>query len=195
LYYNITGTSNTGCGYTAGPANGYSNLTNSTALGNLATNTASNQVRIGNTAVTSIGGYTGWSNLSDERFKKSIQENVPGLEFIDKLRPVTYQLDVIKLDQFLGYSEKDPDYQSSGDKADDVYTGFVAQEVEEAAQSIGFDFSGIDPAQNDNDHYSLRYAEFVVPMVKAIQEQQQMINNLIDENSELKQRLERLENN
>ena len=55
------------------------------------------------------------------------------------------------------------------------YTGFLAQEVEEAARSVGFDFSGVDKPKNANDLYSLRYAEFVVPLVKAVQEQQTVI--------------------
>jgi len=48
--------------------------------------------------------------------------------------------------------------------------GFIAQEVEQAAHSIGYDFSGVDAPKNENDFYGLRYAEFVVPLVKAVQE-------------------------
>jgi len=51
-----------------------------------------------------------------------------------------------------------------------VYTGFVAQNVEKAAQEIGYDFSGVETPPNDGTPYSLRYAEFVVPLVKAVQE-------------------------
>ena len=51
-----------------------------------------------------------------------------------------------------------------------VQTGFIAQEVEEAAKATGFEFSGIDKPKSDNDYYGLRYAEFVVPLVKAVQE-------------------------
>ena len=47
---------------------------------------------------------------------------------------------------------------------------------------------GVDPAQNENDHYGLRYAEFVVPLVKAVQEQQVMIEELKKEIEELKRR-------
>lgn len=36
-------------------------------------------------------------NLSDGRFKEDVQENVPGLEFIKELRPVTYTVNVDKL--------------------------------------------------------------------------------------------------
>jgi trimeric autotransporter adhesin len=55
------------------------------------------------------------------------------------------------------------------------YSGFLAQEVEAAAKSAGYDFSGVDGPKNNNDIYGLRYAEFVVPLVKAVQEQQQML--------------------
>ncbi len=49
-----------------------------------------------------------------------------------------------------------------------VQTGFVAQDVETAAQSAGYDFSGVD-VDKKTGLYSLRYAEFVVPLVKAVQ--------------------------
>ena len=51
-----------------------------------------------------------------------------------------------------------------------VYTGFVAQDVEKAARELNYDFSGVDAAKNDKDLYGLRYSEFVVPLVKAVQE-------------------------
>jgi hypothetical protein len=118
LYGNQTGANNTSCGFSAGSSIlgntnctwiGYdadqtalTNFTNSTALGNASRMTASNQVRIGNSSVTSIGGFVGWSNVSDGRYKKDIKENVPGLEFINKLKPVTYHLDIAGLQEFLG---------------------------------------------------------------------------------------------
>ena len=49
-------------------------------------------------------------------------------------------------------------------------TGFLAQDVEEAARQTGYDFSGLVKPQNENDLYSLRYSDFVVPLVKAAQE-------------------------
>jgi hypothetical protein len=59
-----------------------------------------------------------------------------------------------------------------------LLTGFVAQEVEKAAKETGFDFSGVDKPKTENGLYALRYAEFVVPLVKAVQEQQQLIKDL-----------------
>lgn len=48
--------------------------------------------------------------------------------------------------------------------------------MEKAADEAGYNFSGIIIPKNDKEHYSLSYESFVVPMVKAIQEQQLMIN-------------------
>lgn len=56
-----------------------------------------------------------------------------------------------------------------------LYTGFIAQEVEKAARETGFNFSGVSAPAHKDGIYSLRYAEIVVPLVKAVQEQQQMI--------------------
>ena len=45
-------------------------------------------------------------------------------------------------------------------------TGFIAQEVEQAATASGFNFHAIHKPENDNDHYGLSYSQFVVPLVK-----------------------------
>src|SRR5262249_1225742 len=57
-----------------------------------------------------------------------------------------------------------------GDKNSPVTTGFIAQEVEQAAKKVNYDFSGVDAPKNDKDMYGLRYSDFVVPLVKAVQE-------------------------
>jgi hypothetical protein len=146
------------------------NFSNTTAVGYSAVRTASNQVRIGNSSVTSIGGKVGWSTVSDARFKKNIEEKVIGLDFIMALRPVTYNLDMDAIANF----HETPDslrLEESERKAGDILqTGFIAQEVELAAKKLGYDFSGIDAPKNDKDNYGLRYSEFVVPLVKAMQE-------------------------
>jgi trimeric autotransporter adhesin len=73
------------------------------------------------------------------------------------------------------------------------YTGFIAQEVEAAAKKSGFDFSGVDKPKNDTDQYALRYAEFVVPLVKAVQEQQAIIDAQNKKIQQLTERIEKLE--
>jgi len=58
---------------------------------------------------------------------------------------------------------------------------------------FGFDFSGVDASKNENDFYALRYAEFVVPLVKAVQEQQEIIEDQQKQIDELMKRIEKLE--
>ncbi|MFZ9432042.1 MAG: tail fiber domain-containing protein, partial [Bacteroidia bacterium] len=170
-------------------------LANTTTLGFQAQATANNQVRIGNNGVTSIGGFAAWTNLSDGRYKKNIEKNVPGLEFIMQLEPVTYNFDFDGINKAnKSIPESDQLSSENNANANVRFTGFIAQDVEKAAQSIGYDFSGVDKAKNENDFYGLRYSEFVVPMVKAIQEQQSQIETLKKQNAELMRRLTELEN-
>lgn len=186
LFNNVTGSYNTAVGANAGSTFNLGSgntlvgagadataggITNSVAIGAGATVTASNQVRLGNFSTTSIGGQVGFSSLSDGRFKMNIQESASSIDFIMKLRPVTYQFDLPGL---------------SPDAKKMVHSGFVAQEVEKAAAASGYAFSGIDKPKNDSDPYGLRYSDFVVPLVKAMQEQQQMIRQLQQEIAELK---------
>jgi hypothetical protein len=175
---------------------------NSIALGSSVTITASNQARIGNSSTTSIGGFVNWTNISDGRYKKDIRQDVPGLGFIMKLKPVTYHLDIIGINNKLtGDAQTDPYIKKAiADKESMLISGFVAQDVERAAKEAGYDFSGVDKPKNGNDFYGLRYADFVVPLVKAVQEQQQVIstqqqqiNDLKAQNEEMARRLAAIE--
>ena len=177
---------------------------NTIALGESALSSASNQARIGNSFITSIGGYVGWSNISDGRVKKNISENVPGLAFINMLKPLTYNLDLEAADKIIQRpANKDKDgniimampFETAAriQKEQIVYSGFIAQDVEKAAKELSFDFSGVDVAKNDNDLYGLRYAEFVVPLVKAAQQLSKQKNDLIKQNEDLLKRMEKLE--
>jgi trimeric autotransporter adhesin len=203
LFSNTTGSNNTALGCNASTASGA--LTNAMALGYTATVSSSNQVVVGNSSVTSIGGYANWTNFSDGRYKRNIQQNVPGLAFINKLNPVTYTLDIAAIEAKLhegqpslpasvaggsgvaggggvaggagapgAYSSPSADpvmKQAMQEKSAVTYTGFVAQEVEKAADSLGFVFSGIDkPKDINKSFYGLRYGDFVPALVRAVQE-------------------------
>lgn len=138
-----------------------------------------NRVEIGNTSVFWIGGQVSWSTYSDGRFKENVSENVPGLSFIKKLRPVTYNLNIHKQNQMIYKGkENQMEWDSKYDIEKIKMTGFIAQEVEQAAKEVGYDFSGIEKPVNENGIYSIRYSEFVVPLVKAVQEQQKIIEEL-----------------
>ncbi len=190
LLNNTTGSNNTAIGYTAGT--NYSGLSNTTAIGYDTRVSSSNRVHIGNTSVTWIGGQVTWDTYSDERAKNNINEDVKGLDFINELRPVTYYFDKKKMDELIGTVDSS-DYQGKYDIEKIKQTGFLAQDVEKAAIKSGYDFSGIKKPKDKTGYYSLAYAEFVVPLVKAVQEQQQMLEKQNNTIELLMKRLEILE--
>ncbi len=210
---------NTAIGFAAGDSydNGFNNVFigantdvngagyyNVVVIGQAALATASNQVTIGNPATNSYRAYANWSNISDGRVKQNIKQNVPGLSFINKLQPITYNLDLNAADKIIQSVRKDStgkiiaynniEQAARQEKEKIVYTGFVAQDVEKAAKSVSYNFSGVDAAKNDKDVYGLRYAEFVVPLVKAVQELSKQNDSLQKQNNDLEARLARLEN-
>ncbi|HEY2727023.1 MAG TPA: hypothetical protein VGI61_07615, partial [Parafilimonas sp.] len=94
---------------------------------------------------------------------------------------ITYNLDLDAADKIIdrpamedknGKVIQPSQFQKESRKAKEqiVYTGFVAQDVEKAAQSLNYNFSGIDKPDNANTLYGLRYSDFVVPVVKGMQE-------------------------
>ena len=93
-----------------------------------------------------------------------------------------------------GGTKPDLDFPGKYDIEKIRQTGFIAQEVDKAAQASGFDFSGVVKPANDNDLYSLRYSDFVVPLVKAVQEQQQQITDLQKLVGDLQNTIKQLQN-
>ena len=170
LSTNISGNENTALGHGADVSG--INFTNAMALGYGAIVTATNNVRIGNSAVTVIEGQVAWSHPSDIRLKENIEESGLGLEFINSLNPVTFN------------------YKADGQDGIE-YTGFIAQEVE--AVLNGAEFSGLNKPQNDDAFYSLSYSTFVVPLVNAVQEIWNKVFTNQEKISELEERIKVLE--
>ena len=102
LYNNTTGRGNTAVGGFADVTS--PSLNNATAIGYNARVSASNTIVIGHTDVTVIGGYTNWSNLSDCRYKRDVQDDIKGLDFIIRLRPVSFKMDLQALEARMGVS-------------------------------------------------------------------------------------------
>jgi hypothetical protein len=209
LSANISGSNNVGVGYKSlatnssggsitaiGSASDVSvdGLTNATAIGANAVVTASNMVQIGSPSVTTIQGQVPFTTPSDGRFKFNIREDVKGLDFILKLRPVTYQFDTRKQENFMRGMESGGTPVVYDDAMMVRRTGFIAQEVEQAAKMTGYDFDGLKIPRNEKEYYSLSYSSFVVPLVKAVQEQegvikqqQQRIDDLTKQVKELRE--------
>ncbi len=139
-----TGNYNTFLGISGSTAD----VDNCTAVGMDAYCDATNQVRLGNYFVTSIGGKVGWSALSDARAKSDIQDLDLGLSFVLALRPVSYR------------------YKSGNGRID---MGFVGQDVESL---LGEGYNVLDVGGDAERTLSIRYSELIAPLVKAVQEQQ-----------------------
>jgi hypothetical protein len=153
LYRNATGSYNTACGYKADVIS--TNLTNTTAIGYNAIANASNKVRLGNTSVTVIEGQVGFTAASDARIKTNIQSIDKGIDFVMQLKPVSYLM------------------KESADKR--INWGFIAQDVESL---VGVDNAVLTVGEDDERSLGLRYTDFISPIVKAMQEQQKLIEDL-----------------
>ncbi len=79
---------------------------------------------------------------------------------------------------------KDEDYKAS---SSNTFIGFIAQEVEAAANKRSYQFIGVHRQKNEDNTYSLRNAEFTVPLVKVVQ-------GLSNENTQLKADVAALKN-
>ena len=191
---NQTGFYRTGIGYDANSLS--TTQHNNTGVGHGANPTASNQVRLGDPFVNSIGGQVSFSTFSDERFKMNVRnDEVVGLDFILALKPCTYNYDIHAYERWVDeqYGVQDRKGQEQGYAIEAIrFSGFLAQEVEKTAERLGYQFSGVDPPESEKDTYALRYAEFVVPLVKAVQEQQAMISSLESTVLELQEQLRAL---
>ncbi|OFX35717.1 MAG: hypothetical protein A2X08_12075 [Bacteroidetes bacterium GWA2_32_17] len=206
LFYNTTGTSNTAFGFNAGSgaigvnfnqctfigSSSYPIVarTNVTMLGYGITNaqcTGDNQVCIGNTSISSIRAQvTSITAYSDARFKTNIKDNVAGLDFILKLKPVTYNVRPTELHRIWGTPDSLLRKIDHSEIEKIRFIGFLAQDVEKAAKENGFEFPGIDIPKNDKEVYSLRYVDFIMPMVKAVQELNEKISVLEEKNNQLR---------
>jgi len=176
----MRGINNTALGFQAG--NTITTGENNTAIGYLAqvpSATGLGQVRIGNTFVTYAGVQVGWTVTSDKRWKDNIKDSGLGLNFLKTLRPVSYT--------------------RNNDKKQKTEYGFIAQDIDAALQKAGDPNNGII-TKDDQGMLGVRYNDFISISVKAIQEQQALIEDLQKTNAELLkanaailERLERLE--
>lgn len=191
---NLTGGyQNIAIGWGSGTHFAAPNVYNTISIGNDGfLNGFQNQVFIGNVSTAFIGGQVNWSTYSDSRIKNTVTEDVKGLDFINRLRPVTYYKSFAAITKLTNNKETE-DYAGKYEAEKIKYSGFLAQEVEAAAKQSNYNFSGLHVPKNKIDLYSLSYAEFVVPLVKAVQEQQDIITNQQKQIDLLEKRLAALE--
>lgn len=122
---------------------------------------------------------SGTAVTSDRNLKNTINDldTEMSKELITRLKPSSFK-----------YNESE---------SDRTHFGLIAQDVEEALKEIGLttkDFAGLvieneksEDGKEENKTYALRYEEFIAPLIKVVQNQQNTINNL-------EERLLKLEN-
>ena len=187
LYYNTTGIGNTAIGYMAL----YNNTAYSycTGLGFYSQVTGDRQVQLGGASET-VYATKAVVTRSDERDKIDITDSDLGLNFILKLKPRRYKMNpreayfqTIENTEMTSENIVTNDYTApnDGSKARKrPHYGLVAQEVKQAMNELDIDFAGYLDSKVDGgeDVLSLGYTEFIAPMIKAIQQQQEMIETL-----------------
>jgi hypothetical protein len=171
--YGNTGSENTFLGYNAGYGCVTASTNNDVFIGYNAGPSVpgSNTVYLGNTSTSNIETYASMTltSWSDRRVKDNIKANVPGLAFINKLLPVTFHYNVSKENKLLGIKDTS-NWPGKFDVEKITQSGFIAQQVDSAAQACGYNFSGVNRPKNSKQPYTLGYTTFVVPLVKAVQE-------------------------
>ena len=125
-----------------------------------------------------IYAVNGSIQTSDEREKTEVKKTTLGLDFIKDLKPVSYKW-------------IDGEQQNKG-KDEREHQGLIAQQVAETVEKHGIDkntFGGLDIQKTEkyDDLHGMSYGQFVAPLIKAIQEQQALIETLTA-------RVEQLEN-
>ena len=140
------------------------------AIGNGLTGGGTETVRIGISSdyiTCDFGENATWGHSSDKRIKKDIEDNSLGLEFVKKLRTVTF-------------TKKAPsEYPKEFEQYDENVTerkypnrknyGFIAQEVKKAMDEVGHSEFPVWK-ENRDGMQELGEAELITPLVKAVQE-------------------------
>jgi hypothetical protein len=194
LSHTIFGNYNIGIGTNAGQTNAYTD--NNIIIGYQPVDKygTSNTVEMGNSSTIYMVAQVGWSQFSDGRVKDNIKQDVPGLAFINKLKPVTYNFNLHRENEMLSKGKKDnTNWRGKYDLEKKKMTGFIAQDVEIAANALDYDFSGVQKPATPDALYALNYSEFVVPLVKAVQELSAANDKLKEENNTLEKRMAKLE--
>ena len=148
-------------------------------IGQGATATQAGHIRIAGSGTLLATTPASWTVISDRRAKSDIKNSALGLDFIKTLRPVSY-------------------FKKNDENKKTEY-GFIAQEVEATLKKAGDSNNGVIYVDPDGN-YGMRYNDIIPITVKAVQDQQELIEQLLKtnekllkDNQEILKRLEALE--
>jgi hypothetical protein len=149
--YAYTGNNNTFIGNEAGPSSATANINNA--------------IYLGNSSITSLKcNVQTISSLSDKRDKTNIETLPVGLDFINELKPVSFDWD-----------RRDGTFK---DKKD---TGFIAQELDEVQVKYNVEDYLELVSKDDPDRLEASYGKLIPVLVKAIQELSEEVSSLKSE--------------
>ena len=149
--------------------NGGTGYSNSTAIGYAAYINASNQITLGNTAISVLRcQQTSITGLSDARDKKDIQPLTNGLTFVEKLNPVSFIWNM-----------------RDGVKVDIPDMGFLAQDLQKVQEETRTNVPGLVYDINP-DKLEASYGALLPLLVKSVQELSAKVTTLETELNELK---------
>ena len=151
---NIDGNYNTAVGYQAGYTGGAGNNTMLGYQAYASSSTATNEVVLGNSSVSTIRCQVqSISSLSDRRDKKDIEELPLGIDFINTLKPVKFTWNM-----------------RDGAKVGQQEAGFIAQDLDEAQIDAGAEDYLSLVLKNNPEKLEASYGKLVPVLVKAVQE-------------------------
>lgn len=161
-----TGGNNTILGMSAA-SSGTNDLTtgsNNTVIGyNAAASSAtvSDEITLGNSSIATLRcQVTTITSLSDARDKANVADLSAGLDFVNALRPVSFNWNM-----------------RDGGKVGEPDTGFIAQELKTAQKSTGVSIPGLVYDKNP-EHLEAGYGKLIPVLVKAIQELNAKVTSL-----------------
>ena len=161
-----TGARNLCLGYDSGTSGSPSHIT-----------TGDNGIVLGNNATASAHIKVDWTVTSDKRDKTDIEPLTMGLNFVNKLEPVTYRWDM--------RSDYSKDFSITPDgthKQQKVSGGLLAQDVEKLEREYGYKVEDetaiLTDKHNTNGNYGLTYSKFIPVLINAIQELSTQVETL-----------------
>ena len=147
-----------------------------------------------------IFATNGTINTSDRNEKNTITESDLGLSFISKLKPVSYKFNNGTRTHYGLIAQDIETVLSDISKPSTDFAGFIKTDLpdeyyQEAEPNIPEGKKEGDLKSAAHTKYALRYTEFISPLIKAIQEQQEQIKTLEQDNIALRVRVTNLEGN
>ena len=107
--------------------------------------------------------------------KRDIEPDVPGLQFINKLEPVSYEADYNLLNNSV--------IQQSESLEDFRRFGLVSSDVERVIRENGYNFNITENKQSE----IIRYEELVMPLIKSVQELNALVESQKEDINSLKE--------